>query len=411
MTLKEIRPEDFKAYLDQVDQASFMQSLAIADLIAKRSQKVVFLALEEEDQIKAASIVYTNPVAGGLRMDVYYGPIYQDPAYQVPFYKAMKAYAKEHGVIDLVIRPYMTYQNFTSDGQADGPEARDFLEAIKDLGFSHDGLVTGYPGGIPDWFYVKDLSGLTLDSLTKSYTKRGQSLLKKASSFGIQVRKLAREELEIFKDVTNATSERRDYSDRSLDYYQELYDSFGSDAEFMVASINFKDYLDNLETDQAKLGKKIKQLQEALKETPNHTKRANQLREFTSQYEAFQVRKDEAKEWLTQYGDKEVILAASLFLYTDKEATYFYSGSYTEFNKFYAPALLQDHVMKETLKRGLTYYNFLGIMGVFDGSDGVLRFKQNFNGYVVRKIGVFHYYPKPLKRHLIHLIKKLTGRL
>ena len=31
-------------------------------------------------------------------------------------------------------------------------------------------------------------------------------------------------------------------------------------------------------------------------------------------------------------------------------------------------------------------YNFLGITGVFDGSDGVLRFKQNFNGYIVRKM-------------------------
>ena len=30
-------------------------------------------------------------------------------------------------------------------------------------------------------------------------------------------------------------------------------------------------------------------------------------------------------------------------------------------------------------------------------SDGVLRFKQNFNGYIVRKAGTFRYHPSPFK--------------
>ena len=49
-------------------------------------------------------------------------------------------------------------------------------------------------------------------------------------------------------------------------------------------------------------------------------------------------------------------------------------------------------------------------MGIFDGSDGVLRFKQNFNGYIVRKMGTFRYYPQPFKYKAIQGIKKLLGR-
>ena len=89
-----------------------------------------------------------------------------------------------------------------------------------------------------------------------------------------------------------------------------------------------------------------------------------------------------------------------------QETTYLFSGSYTEFNKFYAPALLQKYVMLESIKRGIPKYNFLGIQGIFDGSDGVLRFKQNFNGYIVRKAGTFRYYPSPLKYKAIQLLKK-----
>ena len=32
---------------------------------------------------------------------------------------------------------------------------------------------------------------------------------------------------------------------------------------------------------------------------------------------------------------------------------------------------------------------------------GFLAFKQNFNGYIVRKMGTFRYYPQPLKYKLI----------
>ena len=116
------------------------------------------------------------------------------------------------------------------------------------------------------------------------------------------------------------------------------------------------------------------------------------------------------KEYIEKYGDQDVILAGSLFVYMPQESTYLFSGSYTEFNKFYAPAVLQEYMMLETIKRGIPKYNFLGIQGIFDGSDGVLRFKQNFNGYIVRKMGTFRYYPRPLKYKLISLIKKLLGR-
>ena len=147
-----------------------------------------------------------------------------------------------------------------------------------------------------------------------------------------------------------------------------------------------------------------------LEKNPNSEKKQNQVRELSSQFDTFTVRMDEANEFISKYGTKDVILAGSLFVYTPQEAVYLFSGSYPEFNKFYAPALLQEHVMLEAIKRGINFYNFLGIMGEFDGSDGVLRFKQNFNGYIVRKAGTFRYYPKPLKYKAIQGIKKILGR-
>ncbi|MEZ7611995.1 aminoacyltransferase [Streptococcus sp. 20925_1_77] len=410
MTLTTISKEEFTSFANTVSHRSFIQSAEMADLLVERGNTVQFIAWKEDDQVQVAAILYSLPMTGGLHMEINSGPLYQEEAMLEPFYVALKDYAKENSAIELVIKPYDTYQTFDSDGNPTSEEQTHFMDTLKNLGYQHDGLTTGYPGGEGDWHYVKDMEGITEKNLLQSFSKKGKPLVKKAKSFGIELKRLNRNELQLFKDITSSTSDRRDYQDKTLDYYQTFYDSFGDKADFMVATLNFHHYYTNLEKDQAKLAQKIEKLQKDLEVNPNSEKKQNQLREFSSQFDTFEVRKKEAKEYIEKYGDQDVILAGSLFVYMPQESTYLFSGSYTEFNKFYAPAVLQEYMMLETIKRGITRYNFLGIQGIFDGSDGVLRFKQNFNGYIVRKMGTFRYYPRPLKYKMISLIKKLLGR-
>lgn len=410
MTLTAISKEEFTSFANTVSHRSFIQSAEMADLLVERGNTVQFIAWKEDDQVQVAAILYSLPMTGGLHMEINSGPLYQEEAMLEPFYVALKDYAKENSAIELVIKPYDTYQTFDSDGNPTSEEQTHFMDTLKNLGYQHDGLTTGYPGGEGDWHYVKDMEGITEKNLLQSFSKKGKPLVKKAKSFGIELKRLNRDELQLFKDITSSTSDRRDYQDKTLDYYQTFYDSFGDKADFMIATLNFHHYYTNLEKDQAKLAQKIDKLQKDLEVNPNSEKKQNQLREFSSQFDTFEVRKKEAKEYIEKYGDQDIILAGSLFVYMPQESTYLFSGSYTEYNKFYAPAVLQEYMMLETIKRGIPRYNFLGIQGIFDGSDGVLRFKQNFNGYIVRKMGTFRYYPRPLKYKMISLIKKLLGR-
>lgn len=410
MTLTIISKEEFTSFANTVSHRSFIQSAEMADLLVERGNTVQFIAWKEDDQVQVAAILYSLPMTGGLHMEINSGPLYQEEAMLEPFYVALKDYAKENSAIELVIKPYDTYQTFDSDGNPTSEEQTHFMDTLKNLGYQHDGLTTGYPGGEGDWHYVKDMEGITEKNLLQSFSKKGKPLVKKAKSFGIELKRLNRDELQLFKDITSSTSDRRDYQDKTLDYYQTFYDSFGDNADFMIATLNFHHYYTNLEKDQAKLAQKIDKLQKDLEVNPNSEKKQNQLREFSSQFDTFEVRKKEAKEYIEKYGDQDIILAGSLFVYMPQESTYLFSGSYTEYNKFYAPAVLQEYMMLETIKRGIPRYNFLGIQGIFDGSDGVLRFKQNFNGYIVRKMGTFRYYPRPLKYKMISLIKKLLGR-
>ena len=410
MTLTVLTKEDFRIYSESINSRSFLQSTQMGELLEKRGATVTYLALKHTETIQVAAMVYSLPMTGGLHMEINSGPIYSNATYLKEFYKDLQAYAKQHGVLELIVKPYDTFQSFDSNGNPVTEEQQEIIHCLTNLGYYHDGLQTGYPGGEPDWLYVKNLEGITEENLIRSFSKKGKPLVKKARSFGIQLRRLKRAELSIFKDITATTSKRREYSDKSLEYYEHFYDAFGDRAEFMVATLNFQDYLSQLEKNQENLYKKIADFDAALRKSPDSAQKKKEHKELLHQFETFEVRKAEARKLIVKYGEQKVVLAGSLCIYMPQESTYLFSGSYTEFNKFYAPALLQEHVMLESIKRGIPIYNFLGIQGIFDGSDGVLRFKQNFNGYIVRKAGTFRYYPSPLKYRIICLIKRMLGR-
>ncbi|HFH9837466.1 TPA: aminoacyltransferase [Streptococcus suis] len=410
MHLTELTLTDYQAHAKQVSQRSFMQTEEMAELLSKRGMTVRFIGLVHESTVLVSAILYTISMTGGLHMEINSGPVYQDEAYLSDFYRLLKDYAKQHGALELIVKPYEIYQLFDSNGQPTSKEQTHLIDNLTQNGYHFDGLQTGYPGGEPDWHYVKDLNGLNPENLVSSFSKKGKTLMKKTHSMGMTVRVLQRDELAQFKAITSATSERREYLDKSLEYYQDFYDSFGDKAEFTIASIHFPSYLKRLSENQAKLKETLSHIEADLKINPKSRKKQNEHREISSQIDSFEQRKQEAQTWIDQYGQEDIALAASLFIYTDHELVYLFSGSLTEFNNFYAPVLLQEYAMHQAIKRGISFYNLLGITGNFDGSDGVLRFKQNFGGFIARRMGTFRYYPNPLKYKVIQLIKKLVGR-
>lgn len=390
MSLEIIDKKVFETFCNTVNYKSFMQSVEMADLLEKRGYQVTYLGLKEADELQVAGVLYSTPVAGGLHMEINSGPFYQEETLLEPFYVALKDYAKKNGAIELVIKPYDNYQTFDSDGNPISEEQSHFLDTLKNLGYQHDGFQTGYPGGEPVWHYLKTIKGDDTKSLLKSFNKNCSRNITTALNYDISIRNITREEIPQFKQIIEETGKRQGFEDKSLSYYYDLYDSFGPNAEFLVAEINSIAAL-------AHLDQKISLLNPSAKQ-------------YEQQLQKLEKQKNIVQETLAGKESENVPLACALIIYTPSEVTYLFGGSYTKYQKFSAAFLIQYHAMKRSLQKGITLYNFLGIQGIFDGSDGVLRFKQNFNGYIVRKMGTFRYYPHPLKYKLIHNLKKILGR-
>lgn len=274
MGLELISKEEFEQHYKKAERKSFIQSIEMSTLLEKRGYDVEFLGYFHKKEIQVSAIIFSTKVSGGLYLEINSGPVVTNYDFLPYFYEEIRDYAQKMNAIELVIKPYDIYQIFNAKGEATSEERGDLIKMLTDLNYQFDGLQVGYPGGEGDWHFVKDLSGLTEETLLKSFTKQGKSLVKKAKTFGIKLHKLRRDELYKFKQITSSTSERRNYDDKSLDYYEKFYDSFGNQAEFVIASINFKEYLENLKSSQDNLAIKIKKLQDDLDKLELHRKKS-----------------------------------------------------------------------------------------------------------------------------------------
>ena len=390
MTFNIISREDFYQHSLTTSNHSFLQSIEMADLLEKRGATIQYIGWEEQGALAISAILYSLPMTGGLHYEINNGPIVTDARHLLDFYKALQDYVKENGGIEFVLKPYDHYQTFDSNGNPTEEEQKQLLHPLLDLGYQFDGLQVGYPGGEPVWHYLKDLTDFDAKSLLKSFNKNCSRNITTALNYDISIRNISREEIPQFKQIIEETGKRQGFEDKSLDYYYDLYDTFGKNAEFLIAEINTADAL-------AYLDQKISLLNPSSKQ-------------YEQQFQKLEKQKTLVSETLADETAETVPLACALIIYNPSEVTYLFGGSYTKYQKFSAAFLIQYHAMKRALEKGITLYNFLGIQGIFDGSDGVLRFKQNFNGYIIRKMGTFRYYPNPLKFKALSLIKRLLGR-
>ena len=390
MTFNIISREEFYQHSLTTSNHSFLQSIEMADLLQKRGATIQYIGWKEQGTLAISAILYSLPMTGGLHYEINSGPIVTDARYLPDFYEALQDYVKENGGIEFILKPYDHYQVFDSNGNPTEEEQKQLLHSLLDLGYQFDGLQVGYPGGEPVWHYLKDLTDYDAKSLLKSFNKNCSRNITTALNYDISIRNISRDEIPQFKKIIEETGKRQGFEDKSLDYYYDIYDTFKDNAEFLIAEINTTDAL-------AYLDQKISLLNPSSKQ-------------YEQQLQKLEKQKTIVRETLADETAETVPLACALIIYNPSEVTYLFGGSYTKYQKFSAAFLIQYHAMKRALEKGITLYNFLGIQGIFDGSDGVLRFKQNFNGYIVRKMGTFRYYPNPLKFKTLSLIKRILGR-
>ena len=346
--------ETFDKFARKSPYKSFTQTPEIAKLRESNGWVPYYFGVEDGGELQAAAMLVAKPTF--LGKSTYYcpgGPLMdlEDTELTNFFFKNLKKYAKSHNGYVLHIDPYYELTERTRDGEIKegGFHHEKALKNLKNLGFIKA------PSSMPKYLFVLDLKNRTPDELFADLKRNTRNHVRKAEKMGVQIRELNREELNIFKQITESTSNRRHFQDRPLSYYEQMYDLFHDKGEvkFILAE--------------------------------------------------------------AEIDGKMVPLSAAMFMLYGDEVIYLYSGSDEKYMKDYnAQYLIQWHMIKYAAEHNFKTYNFYGIQGLPDKSSkdyGIYDFKKGFTsdetGRVVELIGSFELGTNQLFYHLHHLLSTL----
>ncbi|RSX55078.1 FmhC protein [Bifidobacterium dolichotidis] len=425
-----ISANEFNEFAQHAPYANFQQTSAMARVREANGARIAFTAVKENDQIVAAALLAVYGSSLTKFASVTDGPLcdFDDAELTKFFLDELIAYAKKQGAVHLDFTPEQTYCVRTDLGEEVTEEVpaipADLMSLakpddaavanIKAEGFAHEGFTIGYTP-VPRWRFVKDVAPFAdAQALLASYAKNTRRNVKIAKNSCVKVRQLKRDELNIFHDICDLSSERQGFTNRTLTYAQQIFDMFGDDAMFMIAEIHMQEYIKAWQTKLDTANKQIAQI-EAEQEAGHELgdKKLNKLRTAKQNAEAAVKRIAKAKQHIEEDGEI-VPVAASLFLVQPREMVYLMSGSNDKYAKFYAPTALQHWAMSWCVEHGIKRYNFYGISGYFNDSHaegaGVLEFKQGFNGYVEELMGEFSIVLRKGVYRLERIAHKILGR-
>ena len=349
MTFEEISAEDFREFAKNSPYKSFMQTPEIARYREDNGWTVYYLAAKHGAEIEAATMLVAKPYFLGKSLFIAPGgPLLdlEDQPLTEYFIKSLKKYLKSHNGYELHISPY--YEIIERDRHGDpvenGFDHKNALKNLKNLGF-----IEVKDASQPKYMYALDLKGKTADELMADFKSNTRGHIRKAEKMGVTVRELAKNELNIFKEITESTSKRREFEDKPLKYYEEMYDLFvpRKEALFLVAEAD------------------------------------------------------------------GIPMSAAMFMLYGDEVVYLFSGSDEKYMKDYnAQYELQWHMIKYAAEKKFKRYNFYGIHGLPDDNhpDGVYEFKKGFGGQVLEYAGTWEL-PIDLKFYQAKkFLKKLKNR-
>lgn len=332
-----LSPDEFRAFAEKHPNKSFYQTPEIATLREKSGWTTQYYGVKKDGKIIAGTLVVSNVTFMGAK--TFYvpgGPLldFEDAKLTNFFMKHLLNAAQEQKGLVLRIDPYYERVQRDRDGLKveGGFDRKKAVKNLENLGFK--ALKEAIQ---PKYLFVLDINGRTSDQLLMDFKRNTRNHVRKAEKMGVKVRELKRDELNVFKKITEATSERRHFQDKPLSYYEEMYDLFHDRGEvkFMVAEAEIEG-----------------------KTTP---------------------------------------LSAAMFMTYGDEVIYLFSGSDEQYMRDYnAQYAIQWHMIKYAAEHGFKRYNFYGIQGLPDENAkdyGIYEFKKGFTsdetGRVVEFLGTY----------------------
>lgn len=430
MKLSKLTKQEFKDFADKNPEITFYQTKEWAHLKKKNNWQAHYLGLKEGKNIIAGTLVLSKQLPI-IKKNMFYAPRgflldYKNFQLLETFTKELKTYVKKEKGIFIKIDPFVEYKEHDNNGALvdDGLNNSICIENLTKLGYKHFGFNLMQDTLQPRWMHVIETENKTIEDVMKDMESKTRQILRKNERCGIHTREIEKEELPIFKDIMQHTSDRREFVDRPLSYYESMWNSLHDTGimKILVAEIDFDEYKKNTEEEQATIKKELedriyKKEHDILK--MNNKKYEQNNKKDTEELKRLEKQLQKIEEYKKEYGEK-TLLGGILFLIYGNEVLSLHGGSLANLMQFQSAYTIHFAGIKYAIEHNYKRYNFYGITGDFRKENplyGLYLFKKSFGGHVVELIGEFDYIISPfwyhtynLAFHTYHALKNLKKK-
>ena len=408
MQFLEITEEEYRKFWENHPLKTFLSAPEIGELRKSNGWDVYFVGVKDNNDVVAAAMIVSHKRHFGKYE--FYSPRgvlvdYENKELLDYFLKEIKNFVKKHQGYIFRMDPYVIYKERDIDGNIveDGVDHSNVVSHLEEFGFKKVSIPDMEQVG---WMFSLPLEGKSCEQILKEMKPNTRNTIRKTEKIGITVKELGYDELDRFQNIMVETGERKNFSIRSVDYYQKMYELFHdkSEVKYYVTELDLVKYQKKLEEDKKAAEDKLSKLSDA---KYNEGQKKNLENEIAS----YEKRIKEAEDIRKEKNTDVITLSGSMFIIIQPEIIYLSSGNYEEFMKFNSQYLLQWMMIQYGIEHGFKKHNFYGIPANINEHPkdyGIYEFKRGFNGIVEELIGEFEL-PVTWHYYLIKFIHKIRN--
>lgn len=398
MEFVELSEKEYQKFWENHPQKTFLSSIQIGKLRKHNGWNVCYVGVKKGKKLVGATMLTSHLRKFGKYE--FYSPRgilidYEQKEYLEFFVTHLKKYVKTHQGYVFRMDPYVIYKQRDIDGNIvpDGIDHSSIQQDLLSYGFRRVSIKDMEQVG---WMFSLSLEGKDEDTILKQMKPNTRNIIRKASKIGIKIKELSYDELDRFQDIMVETGQRKNFSVRKIDYYQQMYRLLHQENQikYLITELNLDQYIDNLE-------KEKKTRKDAISKLNDAKYNAGKKKALEKEVQSFEKRIIDCQKIIDKTGKKVITLSGSMFILIQPEIIYLSSGNYTEYLHFNSQYLIQWEMIKYGIKNGFKKHNFYGIPANINEKPkdyGIYEFKKGFNGYVEELIGEYelpitwHYY-------------------
>ena len=391
MTLKELTNEEFKTFTQNFSLTSIYQTTNYAFTMNEENYDTLFLGLEDEGIIKAATMIMITRIKGFKYAHIPRGFLinFNDLQLLTEFTKQIKKYLGKQDVVALKMSPLLIKNIYDSNYKLiqTNDNYDNIYNHLKSLKYYHLGYNNYFEALKPRYEAAISID-IPYTELFKKMDSEFTSKLKEADKNGVKIYHGNANHLNY---LYNQTKNRYP---RDLEYFKRLYNFFDKDnlIDFYYSKLDTTEYLQLTQRLYAEYEQKAYELNKALISKDGNTDDImNKKIIVDNEFEKYKIQLADATNYLKNYPDG-LILSSALIIKWQKEVYLIIDGYNEEYKFFNARNLLIWKLIVRYSKLGYTKFNLGGIVNpekVTQKYQGLNEFKLGFNPNIIEYAGDF----------------------